>query len=195
MISKRIEPNLKPSPLFAFMGRALANAYHEIDNPDGIISLGIAENFLMSTELAEFLSKNMKITPNHFGYGGSCPGFPSLTKGVLKLYNSEAFNPVVPVSKDHIYLTAGCTTLLDQFFWTLCDEGEGVLIGKPSYGGFVTDMTARSKLTPIHVSLQGVDPFSIAAVQRYEEELLIAEASGIKVRVLLISTPHNPLGQ
>jgi DNA-binding transcriptional MocR family regulator len=108
----------------------------------------------MGRELADFLSSNMEITPRLFGYGGSCPGLPAVMNGLVKLYNSKTFRPMVPVTSDHIYMTGGCTALLDQFFWTLCDEGEGVLIGKPSYGGFVTDMTARCKLNPIHVSLK-----------------------------------------
>jgi aspartate/methionine/tyrosine aminotransferase len=181
--------------MFAYMGRALANAYNASDNPDGIISLGIAENTLMSQELSEFLSKHMEITPNLFGYGASCPGLPDLTTGLVKLYNSSTFNPVVPVEAEHIYFTSGCTTLLDQCFWTLADQGEGVLIGRPSYGGFAADMTTRSKLKPVHVSLKGINPFSKEVVKHYEQELLRSERQGIKVRMLILCQPHNPLGQ
>lgn len=99
------------------------------------------------------------------------------------------------VEKDHLYVTAGCTTLLDQIFWTLCDKGDGVLIGRPCYGGFVPDMSVRSGCTPIRISLKGIDPFSKGAVVRYEEELLEAQKRGVRVRVLVLCTPHNPLGQ
>lgn len=195
MLSSRIQANLKPSPLFDFMGRALANPYCEPDNPNGIISLGIAENTLMGNELSEFLSKNMKITPELFGYGGACPGLPSIVTGLLKLYNSEPFFPSLPVKKEHLYVTAGCAALLDQLFWVLCNEGEGVLLGKPTYGGFTADMTARAKLMPVPVSLKGIDPFSVEAVGQYEKELLRSEENGVKVRMLILNTPHNPLGQ
>jgi aspartate/methionine/tyrosine aminotransferase len=195
MLSSRIQVNLKPSPMFDFMGRAIANAYSESDNPNGIISLGVAENTLMANELSRFLSQNMKLTTDLFGYGGACPGLPSITTGLLKLYNSEPFYPVLKVLKEHLYVTGGCAALLDQLFWTLCNEGEGVLIGKPAYGGFAADMEGRAKLRPIYVSLKGLDPFSVEAVGRYEEELLKSEKSGIKVRMLILNTPHNPLGQ
>lgn len=46
----------------------------------------------------------------------------------------------------------------------------------------------------IYVSLEDVDPFSVEAVGNYEEELEVAQSNGIKVRALLISNPHNPLG-
>jgi 1-aminocyclopropane-1-carboxylate synthase len=195
MLSQRIQANLKPSPMFDFMSRAISNAYHPGTNPNGIISLGIAENALMSQSLVTFLSQNLRITPELFSYGASCPGLTSLYDGLCKLYNGETFNPALKVDKQHLYVTAGCTTLLDQIFWTLCDKGDGVLIGRPCYGGFVPDMSVRSQCVPVMVNLKGIDPFSAAAVVRYEEELLEAQKRGVRVRVLVLCTPHNPLGQ
>jgi 1-aminocyclopropane-1-carboxylate synthase len=195
MLSQRIQANLKPSPMFDFMSRAISNAYHPNTGPNGIISLGIAENTLMSQSLATFLSQNLRITPDIFSYSASSPGLTSLYDGLCKLYNGDTFSPAVKVDKDHLYVTAGCTTLLDQIFWTLCDKGDGVLIGRPCYGGFVPDMSVRSGCTPILVSLKGLDPFSKGAVVRYEEELLEAKKRGVRVRVLVLCTPHNPLGQ
>jgi 1-aminocyclopropane-1-carboxylate synthase len=195
MVSKRIEPNLAPSPLFDYMSRALKNAYHPNDNPQGIITLGIAENTVMNADLATFLSTHMEIKSTMFGYGSVSPGPPSLKAGLVRMYNAEPFNSIVPVESDQIHLAGGCSALLDQIMWTLCDEGEGVLVGKPLYGGFISDMQLRAKLKPIAVSLKGVDPFSVEAVARYEQELIKARINGIKVRMLVLCTPHNPLGQ
>jgi len=195
MLSQRIQANLKPSPMFDFMSRAISNPYHPSANPNGIISLGIAENSLMAQSLATFLSQNLRIPPGLFSYGASCPGLASLYQGLCKLYNGETFDPAVEVENAHLYVTAGCTTLLDQIFWTLCDKGDGVLIGRPCYGGFVPDMSVRSGCVPILVSLKGIDPFSEDAVVRYEEDLLEAQKRGVKVRMLVLCTPHNPLGQ
>jgi 1-aminocyclopropane-1-carboxylate synthase len=195
MLSKRVQDTLLPSPLYESFARALGNAYHSTKNKNGIISLGIAENTLMYAELAKFLDENMTITPDLFGYSAVAPGLPSLREGLLRLYNAEPFNPVIPIIAQNLYFTAGCTALLDQLFWTLCDEGEGVLIGKPLYGGFVNDMKIRSKVKLVAVSLKDHDAFSKEAVARYEEELLKAEENGIRVRALILCTPHNPLGQ
>ena len=63
------------------------------------------------------------------------------------------------------------------------------------YGGFVNDMKIRSKVKLVEVSLKDYDPFSKEAVERYEEELLNSKKEGIKVRALVLCTPHNPLGQ
>ena len=93
MLSDRVQDILTPSPLFNALKLALGNAYHPTDNPDGIISLGIAENTLMYSDLAEFLNTNMFITPDLFGYGAVFPGSPSLRSALLRLYNSDPFNP------------------------------------------------------------------------------------------------------
>ena len=195
MVSLRVQDILKPSPMYDSFHRALANAYHPIKNPNGIISLGIAENTLMYSELAKFLNNNMTITEDLFGYGANSPGVSSLMDGLLRLYNSETFSPVVRVEPKHVALTSGASGLLDSLFWSLCDEGDGVLIGKPQYGGFANDMSIKAKCKLVAVSLKGIDPFSKDALSRFEEELLKAKNEGTKVRALVLCTPHNPLGQ
>ena len=195
MLSRRVQDTLVATPLMEAIGRALGNPYDPKTNEKGIISLGIAENEPMYPELAEFLEENMHITPNLLGYGGVIPGPPGLMNGLLGFINAPPFKPVRPVVDKHLYFTAGCTALLDQVFWTLCDEGEGILISMPMYGGFANDMQARGKCKLLQVNLKGYDVFSKDAIVRYEEELLAAEKKGIKTRVLVLCTPHNPLGQ
>lgn len=192
MLSTRVQPNLKPIPLYEHFSRALSNVYHPHSNPTGIISLGIAENSLMHTELTSFLQSHLTVSSCQLGYAGV--HLQSLYDGLVNLFNCE-FRPAVPVLRGHVYLTSGVTALLDQCFWSLCDEGDGVLVGRPLYGGFIVDMSIRAKLRPVGVSLKGVDPFSLDAVQKYEEEYLAARKAGVRVRVLLLCNPHNPLGQ
>jgi len=194
-LSKRVERLLLPSPLYASFSRALGDVYHPSNNPNGIISLGIAENTLMYTDVADFLNQNLKVTPNLLGYGGVAPGLPELFDGLVKLYNSKTFSPVIPVTKEHLHYTGGCTALLDQLSYVLCDEGDGVLIGKPLYGGFNNDITTRARAKLVAVSLKGIDPFSKEAVARYEEEYLTAKKNRVNPRVLILCNPHNPLGQ
>lgn len=42
--------------------------------------------------------------------------------------------------------------------------------------------------------MQGVDPFSPAAIEKYEASLQKAESRGVNVRALWLCHPHNPLG-
>ena len=149
----------------------------------------------MFEHLASFLDANLHITPDLLGYGVVATGPPALLPALLRLYNSPPFHAAVPVTAEHLAFSAGCSGLLENLFWSLCDEGDGVLIGKPLYGGFENDLHARAKATLIAVSLKGYDPFSKEAVKRYEEELIKAQERGVKARILVLCTPHNPIGQ
>ena len=44
------------------------------------------------------------------------------------------------------------------------------------------------------VSFGDVDPFGLEAVDRYEEELVRSNRAGVRVRALMLCSPHNPLG-
>lgn len=46
----------------------------------------------------------------------------------------------------------------------------------------------------VYTSFGDVDQFNIHAANSYEQALLEAERSGTKVRALLLTNPHNPLG-
>jgi len=195
MLSRRVQDTLIATPMMEAIRRALGSPYDPKTNEKGIISLGIAENTPMYPELSQFLEENMHITPNLLGYEGVIHGPPGFKKGVLNFINAHPFDPVLPVEEKHVYFTAGCTALLDQVFWTLCDEGDGVLISMPMYGGFANDMQVRGKCKLLQVNLKGYDVFSKEAIVRYEEDMLTAAKNGIKTKVLVLCTPHNPLGQ
>ena len=50
----------------------------------------------------------------------------------------------------------------------------------------------RCKL--VYASFKGADQFSVDAVVHYERAFAQAEQNGIKIRALIITNPHNPLG-
>lgn len=185
MLSKRIERYLEPSPIFDYWSRTLAYAYHKTDNPGGVILLGIDDNTLMAEEISEILSIHMRFTSDIFECHSSSA---AITTGLLELYNNAPFNPIVPVEKEHIYFTAGCSMLFERLLWALCDAEEAVLIGRPSY---FTDISGQSNINPIYVSFKGVDPLSLEAVHLYEEELLQSNRDGLNVRILILSQRHD----
>lgn len=189
MLAKRVEYDLNASIAFENMSQALPYLYHKTDNPGGVISLGIDENTLMSEELSDILSTHMKINPDIFTHGSSGP---ALTARLLKLYNKNPFNSIVPVEKEHLYFTAGFSTLIERLLWTLCEEGEGVLTGRSSC---IPGISERSKVIPIYVSLDDIDPFSSDAVGRFEKRVKQAHRSRWNVRMLIFSQPCNLYGK
>lgn len=188
MGTKRPEPYLTPSLTSYYRSRAHANAYDKKKNPRGIISLGIDEDTLMSEELSEIVSMHMKITPDIFDQVSTSR---TLTTRLLKLYNGAPFNPNISVEKNHIYFTAGCSILLEQLLSALCNEGEGILIGRPSY---FTDIFGRCKTDPIYISFKDVDLCSLEAVQRFEEKLE-SNRNGVNVRMMILPQPYNVAGK
>lgn len=41
------------------------------------------------------------------------------------------------VNPDEVIVSSGVSGVLDQLAWAICNEGDGVLIGRPVYSGFV----------------------------------------------------------
>jgi hypothetical protein len=143
----------------------------------------------MSDELSELLTTHMKITPETIEHDNLSV---SLMTGLLKLYNDAPFSPIAPVEKGHVYFTSDSSILLDRLSWTLCNEGDGVLIGKPSY---ITDITGLCKAKRIYVGFKDIDPFSLEAVKLFEDELLQSNKKGVNIRMLILSQPNNSHGQ
>lgn len=46
----------------------------------------------------------------------------------------------------------------------------------------------------LEVDFGEIDPFSIAAVQKYERALTEAISKGLCIKALVLCSPHNPLG-
>ena len=76
----------------------------------------------------------------------------------------------------------------------LANPGEGLLLGRPFYTSFPNDVQHRTGVKTVTVAFEKVDPFSVEAVAKYEETLLRSEKEGVKVRGLILCSPHNPLG-
>jgi aspartate/methionine/tyrosine aminotransferase len=105
------------------------------------------------------------------------------------------FAPVVPVEAQHIDVSNGVTASIERCAFELGDAGDSFLLGRPHYGTYSSDLGDRAGIKTIPVSFDGVDPFSVAAVARYEAALLAAQRRSRKVRALVFCSPHNPLGR
>jgi 1-aminocyclopropane-1-carboxylate synthase len=79
---------------------------------------------------------------------------------------------------------------------SLTDPTDGILLSQPIYGSFSGDLRLPSSCQLVYTPFHGDDPFSVAAVARYEETFLRArDEKGVRIRALLICNPHNPLGR
>ncbi|KAL8950096.1 MAG: hypothetical protein Q9222_003841 [Ikaeria aurantiellina] len=157
------------------------------------ISLGIAENGLMHEELAKFYDK-LTITPRHLTYGDGPFGSRALRSALSSFFN-DYFHPIRKVLPEHLVTAGGVTSCIDLITFAVADEGDGILIGRPLYTSFASDVKSRAGAVLCPISSEGKDPMGEEMVQQYEKELLKQEKAGVKIRGIILASPHNPLGK
>ncbi|KAF2136749.1 uncharacterized protein K452DRAFT_329432 [Aplosporella prunicola CBS 121167] len=173
----------------------MADPHDPDSNPSGFIDIGTAENHAMLPEVAAFMNKHpVHFKAKDFSYGEGPMGTLRLRTAMANHMN-RYFKPREPVDPMHLHFTNGCTSLCDMLGYTMFDEEDGILIAQPSYSGFPIDFGTKAKVRLVHVPFHGVDQFSVAAIDKFEEALKKASSSGIKVRAMMLCSPHNPLGQ
>ncbi|MCJ1382353.1 hypothetical protein MMC17_005466 [Xylographa soralifera] len=194
-LSVRGEANVEAGKKWEKLVEVLGNVYTE-SNPNGIISLGVAENSLFHTELAEYFSR-VPIQPEHFTYGSGPWGSPALRSALADLFNDH-FEPFRSVEPTQMVVATGVSAVVDLVAFATADSSDGFLIGRPLYTGFHADLDARSKvkLLPVSCGREGdVDPMGERMVECFANELKRQEEKGIKVRGIIFCNPHNPLGK
>lgn len=127
-------------------------------------------------------------------YGDGSVGSNELRAAVAAFINTY-FSPTKALESQSVSVLNGVSSVIDSLAWCICDEGEGILIGRPLYVGFVSDLENRAKVKPIYVDFGDVDVLGLQAIACYEHALQEAASQGVAVKALLLCNPHNPLGQ
>ncbi|KIW73083.1 hypothetical protein, variant 2 [Phialophora macrospora] len=198
-ISERALSNLNPadpqtSKLHGIRSHCFHNQYDPVRNPTGIVALAIAENKLMAREIVDHINSNMNITPWHLTYGHGPAGSIDLRRAIAE-FVTEVFKPSMTISESHVAVCNGAGSAVDNLSFCLGEPGDGILVGRPLYVGFFPDIEARAKVKPVLVSFGNVSPTSAEAVGSYEAALHQSNAAGVKIRAILLASPHNPLGR
>ncbi|KAH7073431.1 pyridoxal phosphate-dependent transferase [Paraphoma chrysanthemicola] len=173
-----------------------SDVWDETKNPEGYVPLGLAENTLMHKELRGFLNSKSLIdaSARALTYGDGPFGSKSLRHALTGFFN-DYFHPVQPVQVDHLMITNGVTSAVEHCAWNLADPGEGILLGRPYYRAFINAMQLRAGVQVVPVTFGGIDPCGLNCVEEYERALLESNSRGVRIRALLLSHPHNPLGR
>ncbi|KAF5717316.1 1-aminocyclopropane-1-carboxylate synthase [Fusarium globosum] len=192
-LSKRGEVFATPTSKMPMLD-VVNNLWHAETNPEGYISLGVAENTLMHKELIQHITQNFSLDSHALTAGDGFTGSHRLRNTLARFINRH-FSPFEDISKDQVIVTSGVGQAIELSGLALCDKGDGVLLSRPHYGNFPIDLGYRVEAKIVGVSFGDVDPFSIETVTYYEKALEEAEKQGIRVRVFLLCNPHNPLGR
>lgn len=145
-------------------------------------------------EISDKVNSELHLTKRMLTYGDGSIGSNELRTNLAQ-FMTRNFKPQNEIKMEHVAILAGVSAIIDDVCYCLCDEGEGVLLGRPLYVGFISDIVNRARAKPVLVSFEGKDPLLLEAVEHYERALQQSERDGVPIRALILCHPHNPLGQ
>ncbi|CAG8093623.1 unnamed protein product [Penicillium salamii] len=172
-------------------------------NPSGTVILRLAENSLLHDEVVEFFNKQINVQPaEHLTYCTGPRGSRRLRRAVAALLNDD-FQSKEIITADNILITPGVASAIDGLAWSICEDGDGILVPQPFYNGFTVDLLNRSNARVVGVTYRDIEGYSDlddlfnpnVNAKALEAALCRAKSDGITVKALLISNPHTPLGR
>ncbi|RMX88152.1 hypothetical protein D0868_14866 [Hortaea werneckii] len=182
-------------------GGILGDKYDKDTNPNGMINIGTAENYIMIPEVSQFTQTHpVALNNNQLSYGEGPWGTPRLRRAMAHHMNKR-FHPYIPIQPDDLLFANGVSTICELLGFSLASPGDAILMSSPIYQAFAVDFGTKAKVSTVHVSFPpGTDQFSPAAVAEYERVLLASSqqagnSGGPKIRAILLCHPHNPLGR
>ncbi len=165
-----------------------SDAFDPISNPDGYISLSVAENKLVWDLLETKMRSSRDIDHHVIGYD-EFHGSPLFRRRLADFMGRTILGRAI--GADDLITAAGAGTILETLFYAIADAGEGVLVPTPSYAGFWLDLEARDGLTIVPVHTPSHNGFALTT-DLLDQALAAADRP---IRALLFTTPNNPLGR
>ncbi len=189
-LSQRARRLLADSPFAEYLLEHIARTgslYDAATNPDGYIPMSVAENLLLGDLLIERMATVRDVPARILGYDamvGSLAFREQLSRFLGRTVFGREFSP------EQLAVLAGAGSVLEILFHNLCDPGDGVLVPTPGYASFWPDLETRDELVivPVHTTISDRFRLTPEALDR-----AVAEA-GRQVKVLLFTSPNNPLG-
>ncbi|KAL2906512.1 1-aminocyclopropane-1-carboxylate synthase 3 [Bienertia sinuspersici] len=177
------------------------NPFHESDNPNGMIQMGLAENQLCFDLLESWLTNNPepasftrdgKSNFKHLALFQDYHGLPEFKNAFVK-YMSMLRGDNVTFDPDNLVLTAGATSANETLIFCLADPGDALLLPTPYYPGFDRDLKWRTGAEIVPIQCSSSNGFKITK-PALEEAYDNAIRQGLKVKGVLVTNPSNPLG-
>ncbi|EAW16184.1 aminotransferase gliI [Aspergillus fischeri NRRL 181] len=163
------------------------------------VNMMTAENWSIRDELVDQYKAlfGQHLSPRHLSYADGMGGDAELLQAASDFFN-RVFAAHSRVQPAHLVVGAGCSSLLENLLYDICEPGEGVLIETPFWGGFETSFVLRSSVTAVHVTPPSdgiesgdLDHLVSVYIDAYERALRHAPC---RIKAILVCNPHNPCG-
>ncbi|CAN6539732.1 unnamed protein product [Malus baccata var. baccata] len=177
------------------------NPYDQVQNPNGIIQMGLAENqlsfdviesWLASNPDALELKRNRESVFRELALFQDYNGFPAFKNEMVEFMANMRGNKV-KFDPSKLVLTAGSTSANETLMFCLADPGEAFLLPIPYYPGFDRDLKWRTgvEIVPIKCTSENGYKITESALQEAYQQ---AQKFNLKVKGVLVTNPSNPLG-
>ncbi|XP_069816744.1 1-aminocyclopropane-1-carboxylate synthase-like protein 1 isoform X2 [Dendropsophus ebraccatus] len=174
--------------------------YDRLRNPQGYISAGFAENRVcLDLMKKKLLRSYMNCLEPSLLKINSPMGIKSLREETACFLTHYCHSPA-PLDPENIIIMNGCAPIMCALSAAICDPGDGFLTPTPYYSRLALYTGAYSGLQPVCVPLDSqvtedhTYPFALT-IKKLEEGMEEAKQQGITVKALILTNPHNPLGE
>ncbi|KMT12033.1 hypothetical protein BVRB_5g099920 [Beta vulgaris subsp. vulgaris] len=175
--------------------------FHPVNNPSGVIQMGLAENQLSFDMVKDWVVKNPAASictvegVDHFkdiAIFQDYHGLPAFRNAVAR-FMEKVRGFKVTFDPDRIVMSGGATGAHELMAFCLADPGEAFLVPTPYYPGFDRDLRWRTGVELFPVECHSSNNFKVTR-EALEEAYKKAEEAKITIKGLLITNPSNPLG-
>ncbi|KAL1834778.1 hypothetical protein ACET3Z_004429 [Daucus carota] len=189
------------SPYFDGWKAYDSDPFHSVENPQGVIQMGLAENQLCFDLIQEWILKNPKASIcttegveefKDTAIFQDYHGLPEFRDAIAK-FMAKVRGNTVTFDPDRVVMSGGATGAHETMAFCLADPGDAFLVPTPYYPGFDRDLRWRTGVKLLPVVCESCNDFKITR-EALEEAYQKAVESNINVKGLLITNPSNPLG-
>jgi aspartate/methionine/tyrosine aminotransferase len=207
IVSSRGRRALKPPlPYLGSFFECLQNPCDISSNPHGHIALCVAENKLILKDLSSRLCTHSTAVAAFENRDNYCyndmRGMMTARESVARFLTRKFLKPepgtensacgATCIQADNVILGSGCAGLLNGLFFSLTEANEAVLIPAPYYAAFENDMKVIAQCVPLKVHM--ANPTTGPTPEELEFAYNHAAENNLKVSMLLLTNPNNPLG-
>ncbi|KAJ7479503.1 PLP-dependent transferase, partial [Mycena latifolia] len=163
--------------------------------PEGTINLSIAENWLLSDRVLEVRCICLSLGQRHLKNRPTLikTGLPTV-EDLMPEYINEHFHPRIKITRENSVSGPGLGALVAQLIWALVGEGGGVLMSAPFYDDYLRDLRHPSLAVLVLADPPSdMYPLGPGILPYLETKILESARDGVKIKVMLIPNPHNPL--